>query len=93
MVLLAENFDGLWVFVFIPPIVLAVLAAGSLAMSARGHWSGPALAALPAVLGGVLFLFAAMGHAPGWYVLLTILPAALGVLSMQLWSRRRRGSE
>jgi len=86
---LAENFDGLWVWVFIPPLVLTALAGVSFIPSHRGHWSGVVLAAPAVALGLLLFLAVAGGRGPLPILLFTVMPAAVGFASIRLWARRR----
>ena len=86
---LAENFDGLWVWIFIPPLVLTALAGLSFIPSSRGHWSGVLLAAPAVGLGLLLFLAAAGGRAPLPTLLFSVMPAAVGFASIRLWAQKR----
>ena len=86
---LAENFDGLWIWVLGLPLALIALGGVSFIPSSRGHWSGVVLAA-PAVGLGLLLLLAVVGgRGPLPILLLTGLPAALGFASIRLWARKR----
>ena len=87
--ILAENFDGLWVIIFAVPIALIALAGVSFVGSARGHWSGPVIAAPAIGLGILLFFSVAMGRGPCAILLLALLPAVVGILSIGLSTERR----
>src|SRR5262249_16870553 len=87
--MLAENFDALWVLIFGAPLVLLAIAGLSFIGSARGHWSGPVLAAPAIGLGALLTLSIAMGRGPCAIVVLSLLPAVVGILAIGLWSERR----
>jgi hypothetical protein len=91
--ILAENFDGLFVWILGLPVVLAVSAAVSFFGAARGHWSGPALAGPAVGIGGLLFLSVAAGGAPCAILLITLAPPAVGIGALGLWAERRRGRQ
>lgn len=75
--------------ILLMPIVVAI---ASFWPSARGHWSGPALALLP-LLVGLAFVMALARDGPGfagWFgVFFFPLPLILGLASLELWIRRR----
>ena len=98
MHILASDFSGLaWIFVMIP-IVLLVLAVASFLPASYGHWSAVLLAA-PAVLLGLTYA-ALLGFAsarsrlmPGGMCALLLAPPVIGILSLGVWSERRRPRE
>jgi len=92
---LASDFSGMAPLVFIVP-VLFLMAVASYFPSARGHWSGPALAA-PLGLGALAFILVQFILNPRtfmetdaflWAVLL--LPVVLAGGSFVLWAVHRR---
>lgn len=94
MNVLASNFGGMAPLVFIVPFLFA-LAVASFFPSARGHWSGPALAA-PLGMAALAFILLQFGRDPGtfrettafvWVLLLV--PVALAAGSLALWAVRR----
>src|SRR5262249_5744765 len=88
--ILAENFNGLWVIILALPVGLIVLAGVSFAGSARGHWSGPAIAAPAIGLGILLFVSVALGRGPCVVLALALAPTVVGILSIGLWAERRK---
>jgi hypothetical protein len=95
MHILASDFSGIaWIFVAIP-FVLIALAAISFIPAALGHWSA-VLLATPAVLLGLMFVglitFAVARTAPMPFgaCALILAPPVLGILSLGVWSERRR---
>ena len=98
MHILASDFSGLvWIFLAIPMALLA-LAVVSFVPASRGHWSAVLLAAPPVLLG---LLFAALlisdsarsGLTPAAMCALLLAPPVIGILSLGVWSERRRRRE
>jgi hypothetical protein len=98
MHILASDFSGLaWIFLAIP-VTLIVLAIASFLPASRGHWSGIALAAPPVLFGlmfTVLLTFASArsGQMPFGACALLLAPPVLGILSIGVWSERRRSRD
>ena len=95
MHILASDFSGLaWVFLAIP-ILLIVLALLSFIPASRGHWSAILLAAPPVLFGLSFLVLLALatsrsGQVPFGACALMMAPPVLGILSIGLWSERRR---
>ena len=88
MKILASDFSGLAPVVLVVPALLA-LAVASFVPSARGHWSGPVLAA-PWALGTLAFIVAQRSQdlsTFAWAMLLS--PLAVTAASVALWAVRR----
>jgi hypothetical protein len=98
MHILASDFSGLaWIILAIPAS-LAALALVSFIPASRGHWSALLLAAAPVLLGSgiaglLIFASARSGHMPLAMVALLLAPPVLGILSIGVWSERRRSRE
>ena len=92
----ASSFDALLPFVFGIPVVLAIMALGSIVLSAGGHWSGAVLAVVPMLIGLILTLsivFAARKDMllPGLWIVFPA-PLVLGVISLTVWFIQRSKS-
>ena len=90
LMILAENFDGLWIIIFAVPLALVALAGVSFVPATRGHWAGPAMATPAIGLSMLLFASAALGRGPCVILLIALLPAIVGVASMMVWAEKRR---
>ncbi|MEA2710316.1 MAG: hypothetical protein QOF78_2917 [Phycisphaerales bacterium] len=98
MHILASDFSGLaWIFLAMP-ITLIALALISFIPASRGHWSAVLFAA-PPVLFGLMFIVLLMlagsrsARAPLGTCALLLTPPVLGILSLGVWSERRRSRE
>ena len=93
MPVLASNFDGLIPFIVGIPLTVAALGLLSFWPAARGHWSGPVLAA-PCLLIGLL-LTGSILLDPDREMVLPALwivypaPLLVGIASVALWQKRR----
>ncbi len=88
MNILASNFSGIAPLVFIVPVLIA-LSIASFVPSARGHWSGPALAA-PLGLATLAFILLQGSLDLGTYVWgILLVPLAVAAGSVALWVVRR----
>jgi hypothetical protein len=95
MHILASDFSGLaWIFLAIP-MALVALALASFVPASRGHWSAILLAAPPVLFGlllAALLMFdsARSGLMPAAMCALLLAPPVIGILSLGVWSERRR---
>src|SRR5688572_8992516 len=88
MNVLASDFSGMAPLVIVVPVLFALVVA-SFVPSARGHWSGPVLAA-PWALGTLALIVAQSSQsldAFAWGMLLS--PLAVSAGSVALWAVRR----
>jgi hypothetical protein len=98
MHILASDFSGLaWIFLAIP-MALVALALASFVPANRGHWSAVLLATPPVLLGllfaaVLMFPSARSGLMPGGMCALLLAPPVIGILSLGVWSERRRPRE
>jgi len=88
--ILASDFSGIIAWLLGIPVLFVALAALSFIAAARGHWVGPVIAGPAVVVGLLLFWLSVAGHAPFGFVMLSGLPAVLGILSIGVFAERRR---
>ena len=94
MMLASNEVEGLIPFIIGIPLLFASLVLVSFFPSARGHWSGPLLAA-PAFIAGILLIFVmfADGHPESLMPVVWLLfpmPLILSVSSFILYKRRKK---